>query len=331
MFRRIAGITLSTILAAAVLSGCGADKKAETPKKLTKVKVLLDWTPNTNHTGLYVAQAKGYYKDAGLDVEIAQPGDAVDTLVATGQADFGVSYQEQVTLARVKKVPVISIGAIIQHNTSGFASLKSKNITSVKDWEGKTYGGWGSPSEEATIQSVMEAKGADFKKVKILSSGYTDFFTAVQKDIDFAWIFYGWDGINAKLKNIDLNMQYVNKLSDKLDYYTPLLITNEKLAKKNPKLVKAFMAATAKGYTYSIKHPTAAANVLIKAAPDLDPALVKASQKWLASKYQDDAKYWGEQKASVWQNYGDWMYDHKLLEAKLDVKSAYTNKFLPKK
>ena len=330
MFKRIVGITLSTIVAAAVLSGCGAEK-ADKPKKLTKVKVLLDWTPNTNHTGLYVAKEKGYYEAAGLDVEIAQPGDAVDTLVATGQADFGVSYQEQVTLARVKKVPVISIGAIIQHNTSGFASLKSKNSTSVKDWEGKTYGGWGSPSEEATIQSVMQANGADFKKVNILSSGYTDFFTAVQKDIDFAWIFYGWDGINAKLKNIDLNMQYVNELSDKLDYYTPLLITNEKLAKKDPALVKAFMSATAKGYNYAIKKPDAAADVLLKAAPDLDPKLVKASQKWLASKYKDDAKYWGQQKASVWQNYSDWMYDNKLLDAKLDVDAAYTNKFLPKK
>lgn len=332
MFKRTTLLALVLVMVVSLLAACGKEEEKEVaPKELTKVKVLLDWTPNTNHTGLYVAQAKGYFKEQGLDVEIAQPGDAVDTLVATGQADFGVSYQEQVTLARTNNVPVVSIGAIIQHNTSGFASLKERNITSVKDWEGKTYGGWGSPSEKAVIESVMTEGGADYSKLKMLDSGYTDFFTAVKKDIDFAWIFYGWDGINAKIKNIDLNMQYVNELSDKLDYYTPLLIASEKTIKENPKLVKAFMAATSKGYEFAIKEPAKAADILIKAAPDLDKELVKASQKWLATKYQDDAKRWGEQKESVWANYATWMLEHKLLEKELDVKSAYTNEFLPEK
>ena len=184
MFKRTTLLALVLVMVVSLLAACGKEEEKEVaPKELTKVKVLLDWTPNTNHTGLYVAQAKGYFKEQGLDVEIAQPGDAVDTLVATGQADFGVSYQEQVTLARTNNVPVVSIGAIIQHNTSGFASLKERNITSVKDWEGKTYGGWGSPSEKAVIESVMTEGGADYSKLKMLDSGYTDFFTAVKISI----------------------------------------------------------------------------------------------------------------------------------------------------
>jgi ABC-type nitrate/sulfonate/bicarbonate transport system substrate-binding protein len=94
--------------------------------------------------------------------------------------------------------------------------------------------------------------------------------------------------------------------------------------------VKAFLKASSKGYEYAIDKPDEAADILIKEVPDLDPKLVKKSQQWLSPKYKDDADRWGEQKLSVWKNYGDWMYDHKLLEKKLDAKKAYTNEFLPK-
>ena len=93
--------------------------------------MVLDWTPNTNHTGLYVAKKLGYFEEQGLDVDIIMPGEAgADQLVASGKADFGVSYQEGITQARVQDVPLVSIAAIIQHNTSGFASIASKGIKS---------------------------------------------------------------------------------------------------------------------------------------------------------------------------------------------------------
>lgn len=118
-------VMLAAILAVGVV-GCNAAKKEESTDKEKKVKVVLDWFPNTNHTGLYVAKTKDYYKKQGLDVEIIQPGDnvSVEQMIASGKADFGVSYQENVTSARVEGIPVVSIGAIIQHNTSAFASLK---------------------------------------------------------------------------------------------------------------------------------------------------------------------------------------------------------------
>ena len=97
------------------------------------MKVVLDWTPNTNHTGLYVARDNGFFKDHGLDVEIIQPGEAgADTMVATGAADFGVGYQEGMTQARIQGVPLVSIAAIIQHNTSGFASPRVKISNRLK-------------------------------------------------------------------------------------------------------------------------------------------------------------------------------------------------------
>ena len=165
------------ICAVFLLTACSSnsENKASEKKdkeKLKKVSVVLDWTPNTNHTGLYVAKEKGYFKEQGLDVDIIMPGEAgADQLVASGKAEFGVGYQEGVTQARVQDVPLVSIAAIIQHNTSGFASPKEKGISSPKDFEGKTYGGWGSPVEKAVMASIMKQKNADVEKVKFHEYG----------------------------------------------------------------------------------------------------------------------------------------------------------------
>ncbi|MGM0880949.1 MAG: ABC transporter substrate-binding protein [Bacillota bacterium] len=326
------------------LAGCGAnnapsEKEQEqeqeqeqegADKPLEKVQVVLDWTPNTNHTGLYVARDKGFFKEQGLDVEIIQPGQSgADQMVASGSVQFGVSYQESITMARISDVPLVSIAAVIQHNTSGFASPLAEGIDSPEKFEGKTYGGWGAPVEEAVIQSLMQEKKADVSKVNMVSIGDSDFFTAVKRDIDFAWIYYAWTGVEAELRGEKINMVYLTDYSDKLDYYTPVLVTNETMIAEKPEVVKAFTAAAAQGYQYAIDNPEDAAEILIKAEPDLNAELVRASQKWLSPKYQDDAPRWGEQKLSVWENYSDWMFEHKLLEKELEAEKAFTNEFLP--
>lgn len=326
---------LVLVLSVLLVTGCSSKKETENAKgkkqPLKKVSVVLDWTPNTNHTGLYVAKEKGFFKQEGLDVDIIMPGETgADQLVASGKAQFGVGYQEAITQARIQGVPLVSIAAVIQHNTSGFASPVGKQIQSPKDFQGKTYGGWGSPVEKSVITSLMKKENADANKVNIVNMGDTDFFTAVKRDIDFAWIYYGWTGVEAELRNEKINMVYLTDYSDKLDYYTPVLETNEKMIEENPETVKAFVNAAAKGYEFSIKNPDQAADILIKAAPDLDPKLVKKSQEWLSPKYQDDAKDWGIQKQEIWENYAQWMYENKLLDKKLDAKKAFTNEFLPK-
>lgn len=329
---------LPVLTALFLLAGCGTDnttEKKETAKKedkeLKKVSVVLDWTPNTNHTGLYVAKEKGYFEEQGLDVDIIMPGEAgADQLVASGKSEFGVSYQEGITQARAQGVPIVSLAAVIQHNTSGFASPVAKNIKSPKDFEGKTYGGWGSPVEKAVIDSIMKKENADVNKVDIVNTGNADFFTSVKRNIDFAWIYYGWTGVEAELRGEKLNVVNLTDYSDKLDYYTPVLATNEKMIKDDPDTVKAFVQGAAKGYKFAIENPSEAADILIKAAPDLDAKLVKKSQEWLAPKYQDDAPRWGEQKLEVWKNYSDWMTENKLLEGEFDPEKAFTNEFLPK-
>lgn len=329
---------IAAICSLLLLSGCagnGPDNQtgsedSDSKQDLKKVTVVLDWTPNTNHTGLYAAKDKGYFKEEGLDVEIIMPGEAgADQLTASGKADFGVSYQESITEARVQGVPLVSIAAVIQHNTSGFASPAEKNIKSPKDFEGKTYGGWGAPVEKSVIDSLMKKENANIDKVSIVNMGDADFFTAVKRDIDFAWIYYGWTGVEAELRGEKINMVYLTDYSEKLDYYTPVLATSEKMIADDPDTVKAFVKAAARGYEFAIDQPGEAADILLKNAPDLDNELVKKSQEWLSPRYQDDASRWGEQKLEVWENYADWMHENGLLDKELDAGKAFTNDFLP--
>ncbi|MEI7615783.1 MAG: ABC transporter substrate-binding protein, partial [Actinomycetota bacterium] len=299
---------------------------------LQKITVVLDWVPNTNHTGIYVARDKGYYAEEGFEVEIIQPaeGGAAD-LIAAGKGEFGISYQEQVTYARIASppLPIKAVAAIIAHNTSGFASPVEKNIKTPKDFEGKKYGGWGSPVEEALIRALMEKNGADYSKVQIINIGASDFITSVQKDVDFSWIFYGWDGIASEAKGFKINFLKLQDFDKNIDFYTPVIITSEKIIKDNPDMVKKFLRATSKGYNFAIGSPEESALVLVKNAPELDMQIVLASQKYLAAQYRADSPKWGIMNEGLWQNFSKWMLDNNLIKQSFDYKNAYTNEFLP--
>lgn len=324
--KKIHGLITCIIGICLLLSGCRT-------KEATKVTVVLDWTPNTNHTGLYVALSEGYFEEEGLDVEIIQPQNGTaEQLVAADSAQFGVSYQENVTFGRAEGVPVVSLAAVIQHNTSGFASLREKGIQSPKDFENKKYGGWGSPLEEATLRYLMEQAGGDPDKMEIVTIGDADFFQASSTgEIDYAWIFEGWAGMEAKQKGMELNYIDLGKEAEVFDYYTPVLITSEKNINENNEMVRKFMKAAERGYQYAIQKPDAAAEILMDHAPELDRNLVMESQRYLADKYQEDAPYWGMQKQEVWERYMDWLYQNGFIEEEVDVSKAFTNEFLSEK
>lgn len=297
---------------------------------LENVTVLLDWVPNTNHTGLYAARALGYYADQGLNVDIVLAGEGgTSQLIAAGKAQFGISYQEEVNYARAEDVPVVAVATIIQHNTSGFASPVAKGIKTPADFEGKKYGGWGSPMEEAILKALMEKYKADYNKLEIVSIGAVDFFTSVEKNVDFAWIYYGWDGVAAELRGMELNFIDLRNEDPALDFYTPVIIVSEDTVKNNPGLITRFLKAAAAGYEYAIDNPEQAAEYLLDASPELDRELVMASQKYLGPRYRDDAPRWGEMKEEVWESYARWMFDRGLVSKMIDPAKAFTNEFLP--
>ncbi|MDU4427301.1 MAG: ABC transporter substrate-binding protein [Clostridium sp.] len=330
--KRIVSIISMALASIMMLSGCGSSKKSEGEEGLEKVKVILDWTPNTNHTGIYVAKEKGYFKDLGLDVEIIQPSEGSSLqLVAAGKGDFAITYQEDLTYARTSDspMPVKAIATIIQHNTSGFASPKEKNIKTVKDFEGKVYGGFGGPSEKAILQAVMEKAGADFSKLTTVDVGTEDFFIATKNNLDFEWTFEGWTNISANLRNFDINYIPLRELDERLDYYTPIIASSESTLNEKSDMVKKFMEATSKGYEFAINNPEESAEILVKEVPEIDKDLAVESQKFLAKEYKSDANRWGEMKDSVWDNYTQFMLEYKLINKDMKASEAYTNEFLP--
>ena len=326
--KRLSLIVALLMFIVLMTTACGSP----TAKELIPVKLMLDWVPNTNHTGIFVAQAKGYFKEAGLAVDIIQPGEVYpEAAVAGGAADFGISFQESVTLARAEKVPIVSIAAVLQHNTSGFATAADLNVTNPAGFEGLRYGSFGSPFEDPTLKVLMESAGGDFSKLQIVNIGDTDPLALIaEKQIDMAWIFYGWEGIEAQQQGIKLNVVMMKDYFDTIpDYYTPVVITNENTITNKPEVVKAFLKALSRGYDFAIQNPDEAADILVTAVPELDTKLVKASQEWLSPYYQAEAPRWGEQKESVWQNYSDWMVKYGILSTPISASDAFTNKFLP--
>lgn len=295
-----------------------------------QVIVVLDWYPNTNHTGLYVALDKGYFAEEGLSVSIIEPAKlSAEQMVAMNHAHFGVSFQEFVTFARVEGLPIVSIAAIVQHNTSGFAWLKSSGISSPKDWEGKTYGAWGTEVEEAILKTIAKKFGIDWNKIRMQTVGQLDFVTGLrQRVFDFQWVFYGWEVIAAKLAGLEVEFLALKDIDEVFDYYTPVLITSERLIQQSPELVRKFLKAVSRGYLYAIKNPEESAKILLKHAPELDEKLVLESQRFLSSKYWEDSPRWGWQDERVWRRFYEWMRENKLV-GELQIERAFTNEFLP--
>ncbi len=225
-----------------------ATAPAATPGALQKVTLTLDWVPNTNHTGFYVALNKGWYREQGLEVDIQVPSDPAAALkqVAYGHTEFGISFQEETTLARAQGIPVESIAAIIQHQSSAFASLKGKGITQPKDFEGKKYGSTGGLLERPIIQGLMACDNADVNKVEFVDVGYDALPALLGGKVDFIWIYQGWEGIQAELmgKPLDVVPLYGSCIPD---YYTPIIISGETTIQQKPDLVRRFLAATATG------------------------------------------------------------------------------------
>lgn len=295
----------------------------------TQVTLMLDWVPNTNHTGIFVAQSEGYFEDAGLIVEIVQPGEVfAEQAVAGGAADFGVSFQEQVTLARADDVPLVSIAAIIQNNTSGFASRTGRT---PGEWEELRYGSFGSPFEEPTLRGLMDCDEAEYDKLEIVDTGFSDPLALLeQEQIDLAWIFYGWQGVQAELQGIELEVVMMEDWFDCIpDYYTPVLIAAESTLDDSPETVRALLEALSRGYSFAIEDPAAAADILLEAVPELDELLVHESQQWLSPRYQARAPRWGEQDPQVWEAYSRWMAEQGILVETIQANLAFSNEYLP--
>ncbi len=320
--------------AALALGACGnaADSGAAGDGKKTKLTFCLDYTPNTNHTGIYVAQAQGYFADEGLEVEIVQPADdTAEAMIGFGKAQVGVSYQDYIAnaLDSDSPMPIQAIAAVIQHNTSGIMSRKADGITRPKAMMGHKYATWDMPVEQATIKHIVEKDGGDFSKLDLVPYNVDDEVSGLKADMfDDVWVYEGWAVQNAVVQDFDYNYFSFISIDKVFDYYTPVLAANSEYAQKNPEVIKAFLRAAKRGYEYAISNHADAAQILLDAVPELDEKLVKQSAEYLAGEYQSDASSWGIIEKDRWSAFYKWLNDNKLVEHELDVNAGWTMDYL---
>ena len=285
------------------LAACGQSKSTSESKD-KKIDFILDWSPNTNHTGLYVAKEKGYFKEAGVDVDIKlPPEDSTSDLIINGKAPFGIYFQDSMAKKLDKGAEITAVAAIVEHNTSGIISKKSAGINGPKDLAGKKYGTWNDPVELGMLKTLVESQGSKFDDVEKVPNNDSNSITPIENGLfDAAWIYHGWDGIMAQTQGMDTNFFYMK------DY------------------VKQ---AIKKGYQYAMEHPEEAADILIKNAPELKNKrdFVLASQKYLSEQYASDKDKWGQFEASRWNAFYKWAKDNGLVKNDLSDK-GFSNDYI---
>lgn len=269
------------------------------------VRLALDWVPNTNHTGIYVALANGWYEEAGVELQIFPYGGvSPEALVANGRAEVGVSSTESVLGAVAAGEPVVSVAAMLATNTAALAVLEESGVARPRDLDGKVYAAFGAPWEGPAVATVIQRDGGqgEFRSAVLNVAGFDALLAG---RADFVWIFAGWQGVQAELEGTPLRLFNFNDYGVP-DYYTPVLIASPDGAKTNAAALRAFLAATARGYAYAAEHPAEAAELLLEAAPAgsfPNPELVRRSQELVSSFYIAEGQAWGEQRAEYWQGF----------------------------
>ena len=312
------------------------------PAQTTSMSLALDWTPNTNHTGIYVALAQGWYRAEGIDLHLLPYSSSIspDTLVATQKADVGISSTEGIVADAALGQPVVSIAAIIQHNTSALVTLADSGLNRPRDLDGKKYGGFGAPYEGAVVGEIIKKDGGTGQFQNITLS--VDAMQALESHrIDFVWVFEGWEVIQAQRAGVKLNVFPITNYGV-ADYYTPNIITSPAEMKQKPDLLKRFMLATACGYEYARAHAHSAAQMLIDGANRETPGtfpdtgLVFASQDYLSPRYADPGRKWGLQDSAPWHGYPQFILNSNgVLDASgkpvhsMNFDALWTNQFLP--
>ena len=276
----------------ATLGACGAAKTSATG--LTHTTFMLSWAPDTNHIGVYVAKHNGYFKQAGLDVDIVAVAQAgAEQSVNNGVADFALSNLTNVSIYSLKGATLKQVLQVQRKPSARWCSLASNaSITRPRDFDGKTFATFGSNESDAVIKQMIQTDGGkgQFDKVTV---GTSTFQTLSSGKADFGGFYATWEGVQADMYGPKLNC------FTEPDYGVPGnadsigIITNEKTIKNNPKLVKAFTQATQKGYEYAYAHPDKAAQILVNEAPEanLKLAFVKRSMHVIV-----DGQYWGNPK-----------------------------------
>ena len=328
------------VTAAAVPWQAGSSSASAASAKLTPVSLALDWTPNTNHTGIFVAQQLGYFRELGIDLKILPYGStAPETLISTYKADFGISYQDGTTEAYAAGGDIVSVYAILQKTDVAIGVSAKSGITSPAQLDGKTYAGYGSPLEVPMLQYVIKAAGGtgQFKDVTLNTSAYQAVYGG---QADFAMPEPSWEVLQAAQVGEPLRTFQFSDYGFP-NIYSAIISSSRRYLKANGPLAKRFLEAVTRGYLYAVRQPVDAANLLIKAnesALSGSRALVLESAQLEAAQYYLNAdNQVGVQSYQNWKALTDFMFDNgiltdassKALKSAPSISALYTNDYLP--
>lgn len=326
----LASLSALTLTLAACSGGAADDSPGGEATRLT---VVLDWTINTNHSGLYLAQERGYFTDAGLEVEILEPGEISGLqLVATGDAHLAYSVAESLVPAVESGVDAVSVAAVIEHNTSSLLFETSTGITRPRDLPGQVYGSYESPLEMALLSALVSCDGGDPAGIETAPLSTDDFRIGLTQDqFDYVWVFDAWDTIRlGDVDGMDIGtIPFLDHTDCIPDWYTPLLATSKAQLEEDPESVRAFLGALTRGYQDAMAEPGAAADAIVAASPELDRELVEASAEYLSTRYASDPAAWGRQTAETWDGFVGFLAEHDIAGTDLDPDTLWTNDLLP--
>ena len=320
------------LVCAMLLCGCGASAGDNETSGLKEVDVVLDWYPNALHAFLYVAIEKGYYEEEGLKVNIRFPSNANDaiSLVAAGQADIGLYYQQDVIQARAQQdVPVKSIGAVVQGPLNIVLSLKEKGITSAGDLVGKTIGYAGTELSEALIRSIMQYVGADYSDVTMIDVGFDLMSSMPTGNVDATIGCL----VNHEVPQMEEEGFSVNWFD--LDdygvptYYEGIFLASDETIANDSETLQAFLRASAKGFADMKADPEAALATLLANQNaenfPLSETVERKSMGVLIPMMETADAAFLSQSDACWQENIDWMLEQGLIDAAVPLDDVRVN------
>ena len=327
--KRILSVLLGCVL---LLCGCSTSKDNGNSNELKELDVVLDWYPNALHAFMYVAIEKGYYEEEGLKVNIQFPSNSNDaiSLVAAGQADIGLYYQQDVIQARTKQnVPVKSIGAVVQGPLNIVLSLKEKNITTAEDLVGKTIGYAGTELSEALIRSIMNDVGADYSDVTMIDVGFDLMSSMTTGNVDATIGCL----VNHEVPQMEEEGFSVNWFD--LDeygvptYYEGVFLANDDAIQNDSETLKAFLRASAKGFADMKANPEEALQILLANQNEenfpLSETVERKSVEVLLPMMETADAAFLSQSDECWQENIDWMLEQGLISEMVDLDEVRIN------
>jgi putative hydroxymethylpyrimidine transport system substrate-binding protein len=330
--RRLAA-ALAVLTAALGLAACGEKEERTRPAGgPERLDLVLDFTPNPDHAGIYAALADGEFREAGLEVEPIVPPDpaAPLKLLAAGRADVAISYEPELLLARDRGLDVVAIGALVQRPLTSIMSVGRRAITSVRELEGKTVGTAGIPYQDAYLKTVLEEAGVDAGSVKKVNVGFklTQAMTSGRVDATLG-AFWNVEGVQLRRDRKRPRIIRVEEAGVP-NYNELILVARAEDLRERGRVFRAFLQALAQGHRTVQRDPERGVEALLRAERSLDRGDTLASVRATLPIFfpADRERPFGYMNPREWRDYAEWMQRNGLLRQPASPR-ALTNEFLP--